>query len=599
MIATGLAVTALVYSAGAIRFWRGAGLGRSLPIWRAASFAAGLLTIGIALLSPLDSLAESLFSAHMVQHLLLMLVAPALLVLGGPSWVMLWALPARSRRSAAIWWNQRGMLQQLITTVSLPAVAWALSILALLIWHIPACYQAALRSESVHAAEHLSFLITGFLFWWVVLRPDSRRRLSEAASVLYVFTAALPGGLLGALLTFGGKPLYASQSGAAPLWGLTALEDQQLAGLIMWMPGGLIYLGAAAAFFLVWLRQEEIGGYRRGVVTAALGALLVLGLGGCKPKARPLGSDSTQTPGQPSAAIESLPAGRPAPGSGFTKVRAIVGLFGPESVRYDPRQDLYFVSNFTGTLTASDNNGFISRVRFDGRIDSLKFIAGGRGGVELNAPTGMDLAGDTLWVADVTKVRAFDSRSGKLLQVVDLGRFQPRLLNDVVVGPDHAVYITDTGIKFAGNGGLQHPGPDRIFRVGPDGRARVAAGPGHIEGPNGIAWDSAGRRFLVVSFTGKSIYQWSADRNAARVVGSGPGKWDGIEVLGDGRTLITSWADSTLYLLTGTQLTPAVLDLPEPADIGVDTRRHRVAIPVSSENRVELWNIPAAAAAAQ
>jgi putative membrane protein len=290
-ITAGLILTGLLYAAGVIRFWRVAGMGRSLPLWRVGCFAAGLLVIGFALLSPLDSLAEGLFSAHMVQHLLLMLAAPALLVVGAPSRVLLWSLPAGTRRSVGLWWNRRRVLQRLITMLTQPAVAWSISVLALLVWHVPGWYQAALRSDTIHALEHLSFLLTGFLFWWVVLRPDARRRMSEAVSVLYVFTAALPGGLLGALLTFAGKPLYASQSVAARLWGLTPLEDQQLAGLIMWMPGGLVYLGSAAAFFLVWLRQDEINTYRRGVITAALGALLVLGLGGCNSRARPMGSD--------------------------------------------------------------------------------------------------------------------------------------------------------------------------------------------------------------------------------------------------------------------------------------------------------------------
>jgi len=592
LAAAGIALVAAWYGAGILRLWREAGRGRSVSVWRAGAFGAGLLTTALALFSPVDTLGETLFAAHMVQHLLLMLLAPPLLVLGAPSRVLLWAAPVELRRSVAFWWGRRRSLSRALETLWHPATAWVLSLLALILWHIPGWYGAALRNDSVHAAEHLSFLGTGFLFWWVVLRPDGHERLNPAVSVLYLFSAALPGGLLGALLTFAGRPLYPSQSASAALWGLTPLEDQQLAGLIMWMPGGLVYFGAAAAFFLAWLHGEELRSYRRPAASFTLTILLLMGASSCRPQAKPMGMDSTQTPSPPSAAIESLPAGRPAAGSGFTQVAAIVGLSGPESVRYDPRQDLYFISNFSGTLTAKDNNGFISRVRPDGRIDSLKFIAGGRGGVELNAPTGMALLEDTLWVADVSKARAFDSRSGKLLEVVDLGRFHPRLLNDVDVGPDHAVYITDTGIGFAGNGALEHPGPDRIFRVGPDGQAKVASAPGQVDGPNGIAWDSAGQRFLVVSFTGTAIYQWSPDRDAARILARGPGKWDGIEVLGDGRALVTSWADSTLYVLTGSKLSPAVVGLPEPADIGVDTRRHRVAIPVSSENRVELWNIP-------
>jgi cytochrome c oxidase assembly factor CtaG len=112
----------------------------------------------------------------------------------------------------------------------------------------------------VHALEHASFLATSVLFWWVVFRPDGYRRLHRGLAVLYVFTAGLPNGLLGALLTLAGRPLYAGQSLGARLWGLSPLSDQQLAGLIMWMPGGVLHLAAAAAFFVAWLRAEEAGG---------------------------------------------------------------------------------------------------------------------------------------------------------------------------------------------------------------------------------------------------------------------------------------------------------------------------------------------------
>ena len=266
-VVLGLAAAALIYSLGIARLWKEAGRGRSVGLWRAGCLAAGLLTLGLALLSPLDSLAETLFSAHMVQHLLLMLVAPPLLVLGAPSRVALWSFPFHTRRSAGLWWHQRREFRRILARFSSPAVAWVLAVVILLLWHVPGWYQAALSSESLHAAEHLSFLLTGYLFWWVLLRPDGRRRLNRPASVLYLFAAALPSGLLGALLTFAGRPLYPAQSLGAPLWGLTPLEDQQLAGLIMWMPGGLIYLCTAAGFFLAWLRQDDLGTYRPDVVT--------------------------------------------------------------------------------------------------------------------------------------------------------------------------------------------------------------------------------------------------------------------------------------------------------------------------------------------
>jgi sugar lactone lactonase YvrE len=353
-----------------------------------------------------------------------------------------------------------------------------------------------------------------------------------------------------------------------------------------------VHLAAAAAFFVAWLRVEEARGLRETAATLALLLVIVMAVPGCRPRDNPrLGGDSTRTAGPPEMAQDSLAAGRAGRGSGFTRVGSIVGLSGPESFCYDPGQDVYFISNFNGTLTAKDNNGFISRVRPDGRIDSLKFIAGGHDGVTLNAPTGMASVADTLWVADVSALRAFDAPTGRAIATVDLSRFHPHLLNDVALGPDHALYITDTGIHLAGDGAIEHPGPDRVFRVGPDRRPSVALARG-IEGPNGVAWDSAGRRFLVVSFTGKHIYGWTPGQRRAQAVAQGPGRFDGVVSLQGGRALVSSWADSSVYLLHGDSLARTISGLPQPADIGMDPRRHRLGIPVSSENRVELWLVP-------
>lgn len=322
---------------------------------------------------------------------------------------------------------------------------------------------------------------------------------------------------------------------------------------------------------------------------AVVAAVLTLAIG-CKPSAagegRPITPDSAVT-----GAAKALPQGTVAR-AGFTRVTAVEGLSGPESVRYDPVQDLYFVSNFNGVLTAKDDNGFISRVRPDGTIDSLKFIAAGRDGVTLHAPTGMALSGDTLWVADVQVARAFDRHTGAPLANVSFASLGARLLNDVALGPDGTVYITDTGLTIGANGTILHPGPDRIYRIGPGHRPEVAFEGDTLAGPNGITWDSAGRRFLLLSFTGRHIFAWQPGRGAPSVVATGPGRCDGIEPLGAGRALVSCWADSSLDLLDGNRLTRVLGNLPQPADIGIDTRRHRVAIPVSGNNSVEIWTIP-------
>ena len=124
-------------------------------------------------------------------------------------------------------------------------------------WHLPGPYQAALRSDGVHALEHASFFITALLFWWVLARPDYRRRLSFGADLIFLFTAAMQSGVLGALITFARQPWYPMHAEPASWWGLTALEDQQLAGLIMWVPASLAYLAAAAAVLLSGLARLD------------------------------------------------------------------------------------------------------------------------------------------------------------------------------------------------------------------------------------------------------------------------------------------------------------------------------------------------------
>src|SRR5207247_5497189 len=186
--------------------------------------------------------------------------------------------------------------------------------------------------------------------------------------------------------------------------------------------------------------------------------------------------NSTATPAAPApAAAPTLP-----PSPGATKLTVVEGFLTPESVLHDPVQDIYFVSNINGSPTAKDNNGFISRVRPDGAIENLKFIEGGRAGVTLNAPKGLAVAGDTLWVADSDVVRAFNARTGAPIDSVKFdsasaGGGGAVFLNDVTVASTGAIYVTDTGIRFDDVGNVLHPGPDRVFRIGPDRKVTVAA----------------------------------------------------------------------------------------------------------------------------
>jgi putative membrane protein len=256
-VVAALLAAATWYAAGLRQLWRRAGRGRGVPSWRAAAFAGGIVALAVALLSPIDALGEALFSAHMVQHLMLIIIAAPLLVLGAPLHAMLWALPSPMRRRTARWWTGAPALRAATRALSAPVLVWGLHVATLWFWHLPGPYGWALRSEAVHALEHACFVGTAVLFWWIVIQPSGRRRMSYGAAVLYVAAAALQSGVLGALLTFSASPWYASHAASTRAWGLSALEDQQLAGLIMWVPMGVVYVVAAAVSFVLWLRTDQ------------------------------------------------------------------------------------------------------------------------------------------------------------------------------------------------------------------------------------------------------------------------------------------------------------------------------------------------------
>src|SRR2546428_11228715 len=230
----------------------------------------------------------------------------------------------------------------------------------------------------------------------------------------------------------------------------------------------------------------------------------------CEPVVkRPPVSQTPATPADSPAAPSSVPPlqAPPAPPPA-AKVATVAGFLTPESVLRDTTQDIDFVSNINGSPTAKDNNGFISRVRPDGAVESLKFIEGGHSGVTLNAPKGLAIRGDTLWVADIDVVRAFDARTGAARDSVSLASLGAVFLNDIAIAQTGALYITDTGIRFDDVGNALHPGPDRIFRVGPDRKVTVAVRGDTLGWPNGITLDAVGRRFIIVQYGGEGVLAW-------------------------------------------------------------------------------------------
>lgn len=291
------------------------------------------------------------------------------------------------------------------------------------------------------------------------------------------------------------------------------------------------------------------------------------------------------------ASPQPPPPPPPPPAPVATKVAVVEGFLTPESVKYDSAQDVYFVSNVNGGPLAKDNNGFISRVRPDGAIENLKFIEGAHNGVTLNAPKGLALRGDTLWVADIDVVRAYDAKTGVPRDSVSLASLGAVFLNDIATAPTGALYITDTGIRFDDVGNVLHPGPDRIFRIGPDRQVTVAVRGDTLGRPNGITLDSVGKRFIVVQFGGRSVLAWKPGEKAPTVIAKGPGAFDGVEIAGT-RLLVSSWADSTVSSYESGQEVKLITGVPTPADIGYDAKRKRVLVPIFGGNRVEIWQLP-------
>ena len=246
-----LLASAALYGFGVRQLWRASGGRRGIRAGQVGVFALGWLALALALSDPLDALGQVSFAAHMAQHEILMLIAAPLLVLGKPLAALVWALP-RTHRPFLVrpfggkrWRAAWGWL------VCAP-VAWSVHALALWVWHAPAWFEAGLRNAVVHDLQHASFFASALLFWWALVR-----RRPGGVAVLYVLTTLLHTGFLGALLTFAPGVWYPTYSSVVNPWGLTALADQQLGGLVMWVPAGAIFIGAGLLMLGRWLGALE------------------------------------------------------------------------------------------------------------------------------------------------------------------------------------------------------------------------------------------------------------------------------------------------------------------------------------------------------
>ncbi len=260
LVVAGLVVSGVLYATGLRRLWaRDTGVG--IRRWEALAFAAGWVATLVALVSPLHALGGALFSAHMTQHELLISVSSPLMILGRPLIPFLWALPISWRKKLGDWSGGDGV-SGMWHAISLPAVAFSLHAIALWVWHLPGPYQSTLNSELMHSLQHLSFLGTALLFWWTVFKVRGSE-LGYGAAVFYLFATALQTGALGALLTFAPHLWYPAYATTTSAWGLTPLEDQQLGGLIMWIPGSIPYVLGGLFMFARWLRAAETRAIRR------------------------------------------------------------------------------------------------------------------------------------------------------------------------------------------------------------------------------------------------------------------------------------------------------------------------------------------------
>lgn len=261
LVLLSLAISLLLYVRGVRLLWREASRGRGVRRWEAACFAGGWLALFIALVSPLHPWGRVLFSAHMTQHEVLMLVAAPLFVLSRPLLPFLWALPTTWARTLG-GWGKLAAVQGVWRTVTNPLVAWAVHAVALWVWHVPLLFDATLDNELIHTLQHLSFFLTALLFWWALVN-GRQGLMGYGAATLYMFTTSVHSGLLGALITFASSVWYTGYQTTTQSWGLTPLEDQQLGGLIMWVPAGLVYIVAGLALFAGWLREAEERARRR------------------------------------------------------------------------------------------------------------------------------------------------------------------------------------------------------------------------------------------------------------------------------------------------------------------------------------------------
>ncbi|HWE62596.1 MAG TPA: cytochrome c oxidase assembly protein [Chloroflexota bacterium] len=265
----GLALLAGIYIAGLRELQRRGRYGTLVRQQHVVYFALALCTIFLALESPIDVLSNQLFSVHMLQHVMLLSIAPPLLLLGKPIPVLLVGAPHPVVRRVARAHARQRWFHGLTAVLTTPIVAW-LAFSVVLVWHAPAFYQAALRSDGVHLFEHVCYLAAGMLFWWVVIEPlPGPPRLAYVWRILYLVSAMLPGTLLGVFFAINSTPVYPFYAALPRLWGIPALTDQGWAGVIMMMLGDSILVIAAAPLLAALIARLDASEFARAAALEA------------------------------------------------------------------------------------------------------------------------------------------------------------------------------------------------------------------------------------------------------------------------------------------------------------------------------------------
>ena len=269
-----------------------------------------------------------------------------------------------------------------------------------------------------------------------------------------------------------------------------------------------------------------------------------------------------------------------------------VGMRSPESVRYDDDLDVFYISNIDGDPAGRDGRAFIAVVPAE-TLSVMRVLAeGGRGGVTLNAPKGMALTGDTLWITDIDVVRGLHRRTGAAVVTIDFAPQGAVFLNDIAVGPNGALYVTDSNIRIASDGSMTKPGMDRIFRISNRVVSEVARGAA-FGTPDGMTWQDTTGVWLLAPFASAEVQTWIEGDSLPGTLAAGPGQYGGIEALRDGRILVSSHADSAVHLITHGEMTTLIANVRGPGDIGYDPKRGVIAVPRVMDNKVDYFQLKA------